>query len=585
MKSGDNVFSKIATAFSVAAGIAMILFYAHFYFAETVSVTDNRKIEEYSLFVATEKTTVEDPSAPVGTYSKYRFEISENGGNDFSLAFYLVHQYVEVFIDGKEVYSVKPAENSVTKTVGSYWVVIPLFAEDAGKEITVNVIPAYEEFAESSTEFYVGSAFGIFMSEATSDFGVAVLCILVIFVGLVYILAGAFLRFKKIGGKTITLLGVLSILLGAARITDTKTLQFFVPNKPVLLFFMSIIPMLIGTLPLLMFLRRKLNTAGRTICNVAGIIISMTGIAMILLQLLGIAEIRENLRTVHMVLVFGAVCVASTIPLFEGKRKIYRLAPLVIVATGVFTDIALFYKTGTSAGLIASLAAVLVYDIFMGTRIITDFVENENKIKRQAEELQENRISIMLSQIQQHFLYNSISAIRELCRQDPEEARNALGDFAGYLRGNMDSLRERRPVPFSKELDHIETYLRLEKMRFGDELNVVLNIAESDFLIPFLTVQPLVENAVKHGVCIGEGGGTVTLSTEKANGKIIIKVTDDGAGFDPSAPINDTKGRSHVGIENVRNRLEIMVGGVLEIESRPGKGTVATIFLDEERKV
>ena len=144
----------------------------------------------------------------------------------------------------------------------------------------------------------------------------------------------------------------------------------------------------------------------------------------------------------------------------------------------------------------------------------------------------------------------------------------------------MNSLKEQAPVPFESELKHLETYLSLEKMRFGDELNIEYDIEATDFLIPSLTVQPLVENAVKHGVGMKEDGGTVTIATKEFDDRYEVIVSDDGVGFDTAKKPND--GRTHIGMENVRNRLKTMCNAVLNIESTVGKGTVATITIPKE---
>jgi len=192
-------------------------------------------------------------------------------------------------------------------------------------------------------------------------------------------------------------------------------------------------------------------------------------------------------------------------------------------------------------------------------------------------QLNESRISIMLSQIQPHFLYNALTAIARLCNKDPVEARKATINFAHYLRGNMESLTEKGLMPVEKELKHIEAYLDLEKAIYGTALMVVFNIESTDFELPTLSVQPIVENAVKHGIGRREGGGTVTVSVREAEDAHIITVADDGPGFDfiEYARTNDLL--KCVGIENVRRRLAAMCGGSLDIESATGAGTTVTI--------
>ena len=194
---------------------------------------------------------------------------------------------------------------------------------------------------------------------------------------------------------------------------------------------------------------------------------------------------------------------------------------------------------------------------------------------------EENRISIMLSQIQPHFLYNAISSIRNLCKEDPQSAKDAFDRLTGYLRANLDSLSLNTPIMFEKELEHVKTYLSIEKIRFEDRLTVVYDISATDALIPALTVQPLVENAVKHGITKREEGGTLTIKTEDTDSAFVVTVSDDGVGFEKSKLDNKHK---HVGIDNARSRLATMSGGKLVIYSEPGVGTTAVITIPKRKE-
>ena len=133
-------------------------------------------------------------------------------------------------------------------------------------------------------------------------------------------------------------------------------------------------------------------------------------------------------------------------------------------------------------------------------------------------------------------------------------------------------------IPFERELAHVKKYVSLEHLRFGDKVKVNLDINQTDFLLPPLTVQMLVENAIKHGITKKYEGGTVNISTNKDDRGFIIKVEDDGVGFDADSPI----GEKHIGIRSIKNRLERFVsGGSLIVESKPGKGTVATVIIPD----
>ena len=143
----------------------------------------------------------------------------------------------------------------------------------------------------------------------------------------------------------------------------------------------------------------------------------------------------------------------------------------------------------------------------------------------------------------------------------------------------MLSLEKSEPIQFAEEYQHIRTYLFLEQIRFQNKLSVIYDVEVTDFKLPALTIEPLVENAVKHGVSKKRGGGSVTISTRRTDEGILITVSDTGSGFDPDNYMED--GKVHVGIRNVRARLQSMVGGSLSIASTD-KGTVAVVTIPEK---
>lgn len=220
---------------------------------------------------------------------------------------------------------------------------------------------------------------------------------------------------------------------------------------------------------------------------------------------------------------------------------------------------------------------LLVTLLVIGLYIVLH-IEQNVLLRIKDEKLVQSRISIMLSQIRPHFLYNALNAIHYLCEKDPKLAQKAIAEFSDYLRGNLDSVSVDRTVLFSKELEHIKNYLFLEKLRYEDELEIAYELGTIAFFLPPLTVQPLVENAVRYGIGQAMDGGKLTIKTVERDEGYEVFVIDDGVGgYDPNNKKED--GRSHVGIENVRERLALMVGGTLEIESEKGKGTTARIFI------
>lgn len=226
-------------------------------------------------------------------------------------------------------------------------------------------------------------------------------------------------------------------------------------------------------------------------------------------------------------------------------------------------------------GTVISICIVIFYSQISAKR-------SEEIVKKETE-LTNQKVSLMISQIQPHFVFNALNTICYLCRKDPKAAEKATSDFAQYLRMNIDSLSRQELIPFTKELDHVKIYVGLEQLRFKDKLNVIYEIAESDFKIPPLSLQPLVENAVKHGLCEKPGEGLLKLSTQKEGDNIVIKIMDNGVGFDQTKIVQNDD-RVHVGIENVGERIRNICGGSLEIYSIPGTGTLATIKIPVEVK-
>ena len=262
------------------------------------------------------------------------------------------------------------------------------------------------------------------------------------------------------------------------------------------------------------------------------------------------------------------------------------LVTLIAVITVIVSALGVW-----QAGVISAIALLLIvcisiviirWEIKRNVKAVLEAQQLEAEKQAMELKLQESQISIMLSQIQPHFLYNTLNSIYQLCETNPMRARALVNSFSEYLRNNLSSLEEPGLIPFATELSHVNTYLDIEQVRFEDTLEIEYDIKCVDFSLPVLTVQPIVENAVKHGTSKKRGGGTVKIVAEEDNENYIITVSDTGCGFDPAKPKDD--GKRHVGIENVRQRLSNMCAGTLKIESTVGVGTLATIIIPKGGK-
>lgn len=239
--------------------------------------------------------------------------------------------------------------------------------------------------------------------------------------------------------------------------------------------------------------------------------------------------------------------------------------------------------------LIASVFQVFIYGISITniaigfTQILLFLILYAEQIKRIKErdiELDEYNAKLMLTQVQPHFMLNTLSTIQYLCKTDSDAAAETISDFGVYLRNNMEFATSNKPILFAKELEHIEKYVSIEKRRFGERVNVVYNIKEKDFEIPALSVQPLVENAIKHGISKKRKGGTVEISTWRGANEIHILISDDGKGYDMNQPFSTD--RVHLGLSIVEDRLKRICNGTFSIASELDKGTTCEITIPIE---
>ncbi len=290
------------------------------------------------------------------------------------------------------------------------------------------------------------------------------------------------------------------------------------------------------------------------------------------------------------VVITGLFCFVSIACLiFERyvKKNIslkYIAETAIFIAVGGIIDVISFYLyfvppydvvlTIAFVSFVIVLFVTMVNSIFrrMQIQVETEHLKNE---------LLQNKIAMMLSQIGPHFLFNSLEVIISLCDTEPQIAKQSAKIFARYLRYNLDALTQNELIPMEKELEHIKQFAYLQIMRFGNLIKMEYDLKVKNFFVPTLTIEPLVENAINHGIIERENGGTITISSIETENSYVIHIVDDGVGFDVNLLPNDN--RTHIGIENVRKRLKAQCEGCLLIESTVGVGTTATVTIPKWR--
>ena len=233
---------------------------------------------------------------------------------------------------------------------------------------------------------------------------------------------------------------------------------------------------------------------------------------------------------------------------------IYFVVPFICMLVQMFFFGLLLIVFGTSlAGL------------FMFVFILIDQVERSF---RQQQKIANQHANVMVLQMRPHFICNTMMGIYYLCDQDPQKAKQVTLDFTTYLRKNFTAIASEDTVPFTAELEHTRAYLAVEQAQFEDSLFVSFDTPHTMFRVPPLTLQPIVENAVKHGLTASSDPIHISVVTRQTDSASEILVEDDGPGF---APADDNE--PHIALNNIRQRLEWMCKGKLTISPREGGGT------------
>ncbi len=254
------------------------------------------------------------------------------------------------------------------------------------------------------------------------------------------------------------------------------------------------------------------------------------------------------------------------------------LAPMIVQGKRAGTLIAFYRSTGRPSH--AELRVVQEAASLVSAQVeLSVLAEHEERLA-QAE------LRALRAQISPHFIYNALAAVAGDIHARPEEARELLIDFAEFTRYLFRDGRSY--VTLGEEVDHVQRYLRLEQARFRGSLHVTVDVAEEtrSAVVPAMSVQPLVENAVRHGVELRAGSGRVQITAREIAGDVELRVTDDGSGIEPErVPAVLAGAGGGIGLSNVDSRLRATFGDryALRIESQVGEGTTAVMTVPNLR--
>lgn len=513
---------------------------------------------------------------------------------DMPIAFYTDHINL-TFVEGDGEPVVSDMENPLygSSACGVSWVAHTFLS---GEEETIKIVihnphrfgneNAIDEML-SSISFWSGIDFekGVLIKgEAQRNAGLTLILVAIVFLGIA--LFSSLIHIKS--NRLIWLFGLDVLFAGTYFIYSADGISFWmesvVTNTTVLGFSMMFY-MLFMSMIILYFLKSTKKVAEPTVillgvANAVFFVLPIvtdvffydTWIIWIAVQILA-----------NIVLVF---CSIKEFIISKSKNRWYYIVvtfPLFALAI----DTVATWLGIWQGGVVSRYAFVILFAIatVMVLKLIPESINAASRTKELEmerivlnAELAGSRISTMMSQIRPHFIYNTLGSIEQLCKLDPPKAGELVHNFAKYLRGNFGELDNPKPILMSQEMEHVRHYINIEKVRFPD-MTFTFEMNSDDFHIPALTVQPIVENAIKHGLMKLPHGGTINVLAYETDTSYCVLVEDDGVGFDVDSLVDD---RKHVGLRNIRERLKVMVNGTLEIESVSGVGTKVLITIPKE---
>ena len=512
-----------------------------------------------------------------GVRRVYEFDMTKSPGNDGrgrSLFVYLRHTVATIEMDGR-VYAdtgERTKQWHIGHTPGCYWLTLPIYADYGEKVIRVTLTPVYHSVRDEQPMFL------LIDREPLINMMVLPRERLLLAAGVLAAVAGVFLAFMSLSlgleprhRMRAFYLGAIAATAGLWKLCGLSVVPLLLDHygKQQAIWFIGVISyllMMVFSLRLLTLLREDGdNRIGAVCCGFA----AAAALLLLTLQITGAVEL-------HNVVMWYGVGMASLhlIVLLGQKPNRSELLWLLPTFLALGADLLIYLRRGSIATAPVFLVWIIGNLFIRGCGFLRAAIRQERELHLKDEELRGARMQALIQQIRPHFIYNTLAAIHMICADDPKRAMQTIADFSDYLHANFDALAATEPIAFIKELEHTKAYLDVEMARYEEKLSVDYCTDYITFSLPPLTLQPIVENCVKHGVGDTHRAMHIIVTTRAVDDGAEIIVEDNGVGYEPAPD-----GAVHVGLRNVRERLEMMCNGTLDIVPRPGGGTVVTVFV------
>lgn len=504
----------------------------------------------------------------LGVRHVYTFSLPSNLAADDCLILHIMHQYCQVRVGHETRYIYEDGGLSFVRTSGRYWACVRLSAADASKTVVIKLTPVYASVPEPEVSI---CPLDRMITETLQDDNLLLaLSILCLILGLSISVVAMFTVFDWRTKRALLCLAMLTIVAGVWKATGlpVTTLLLHESSLPLMQPKAVYLADMIGFLLVPVFLSQFLNGMRRNDRSVpesiCAFIILLTTVVVLTLQLLGKLELQSAVP--YLMAENGFLILCILVLMLRRKEPLWLLyLPICACA-----DLLISWLGENSRNAVFLILGIIVSDYISGVVFIRRTI-------RQRSELRDARMAALLNQIRPHFIHNTLTSIYYLCDSDPQTAKRVVRDFNNHLRANFTSFSAKAPIRFDEEMENVRAYLSVEQVRFSDKLFVEYDTPHTSFRLPALTIQPLVENAVKHNVDGGKPPVHIRISSFKVDGGSKVVIEDDGAG----AQIPAEEEHGHVGLKNVADRLELLCGGTLTVSSRPEGGTVVTVFVPD----
>lgn len=359
------VLQMTATIFYAVISALFISFMIYMSLCEENALYSARAGQSYDAVEDYTVGEIIDDLAPVGIRKEYRWTLDTINTNDNCLAFYLVHQYAEVWFDGELMYSLMPGENNrIGTSPSSNWIFVPIYRSDSGREVRVAVTPVYQSVSDREIEFEIGSRFTIMTNRLKADLPQLVFSMMCILLGFFLMIVQLCLILqKKTYAWDIFYLGNFLLLIGIWRITDTRFSSLMFSSNPMALGYITIGALFIVCAPLLLSIKERFVGRRRTVLLAAVLAICIVAFAALLCQVFGIAEFRETLMICHIMLVL-CIVVLLWVSLSRRQEKLTNMGSFKFIAllgAGALADLIYYYANGSSSGILFTVVVLLIY--------------------------------------------------------------------------------------------------------------------------------------------------------------------------------------------------------------------------------